>query len=457
MNEKILALFENSNFFKDGISNIKEIRAASPDEIFEFCDQLSDITSVGNFEIDTSLYSHSASLALSGAKDPCKNLDCRLQKVKELSHFATLYSDRVFINNFTYENLLHSDINNEDHDELRFNFICDLKIYEYLFPLLEKNIVVPVTHPDICPHCLTIQSIGETNEDKYKKIYNYLLDKYYNEVKFSLEYYDGEYALLAKGPEDLLRHGNAYMIYKNKDKIKNLTSSIIDKLHSSGEVILKKKEAKLISAGEDIADGLMRTVSFEVGGAKSLRTYYLSERELEIQILKQITDDPATKKCSNLMGNYLNCLLPFIDDIPPIDLLKLRKNEEDSFILFRSALSKAIEEYKENGHSFTERDAQMVYADIIQPELAKLESKVKRAKRHFHNDSRRKIIGWAGALSVGFYAGLFTSNPITGSIAFGVTKAASELLENLMANSDAEESIKDDELYFLWKVKQLVQ
>ncbi len=155
-----------------------------------------------------------------------------------------------------------------------------------------------------------------------------------------------------------------------------------------------------------------------------------------------------------LMQKYLTCLLPFVESVDAQSLIKLRNSEQEAFILFRAALTKAIEEYKIAGDSFTERDAQAVYADILQPRLASLSAKISKADKSLFKGVVRKIAGWTGAISVGFLTGIFTT-PLAGAAAFGATKIGAEVIEETMAKSDKKETISQDELYFLWKVKEL--
>lgn len=455
MNENFIALLENSAFFKANKPNLKLIESASVDQILEFCNELSEITSIKNFNKQNSLYTHSASIGLGGGRQPCCAVNCRLKRTQELAQFASLYSDRVYINNFAHEHVLHSEHLADNQDKFRKEFAHDIIIYSYLLPLIDKGFVVPVSHMNMCPHCLTT-SCHDQSALKYDQLQEFLNNKFYNEVEFSLSCnHDGGYFFNAKGTEKLLSHGNQSVWLDDITNLKELIPSISEKLSIEKDVIFTTEEAQRIFAAELFTDGIMQTISFELSGAAALKTAYLSDSDFDIELLQKMTDDPVTKKCTSLMGNHLKCLVPFLGNVTPAELLELRKNEEESFVLFRNSLSKAVEEYRENGQTFTDRDAQILYSDVVMPNLAALEAKVKKAKRHFMKGSRRKIMGWVGALSAGFYIGSFTADPVAGGVTFGAVKAASELIDNVMTQSDSEESIKDDELYFLWKVKKL--
>ncbi len=80
---------------------------------------------------------------------------------------------------------------------------------------------------------------------------------------------------------------------------------------------------------------------------------------------------------------------------------------------------------------------------------------MRNGKRLLRTTALRQAAGWIGSISAGIYTGLFTSNPLAGAAAFGAAKVGAEFLESLMAKSDVQELIRQDEMYFLWRVKQL--
>lgn len=189
----------------------------------------------------------------------------------------------------------------------------------------------------------------------------------------------------------------------------------------------------------------------------SLGTMFLTERALDIELLRQLSADTSIEQRNRLLQKYLTCIVPFIDSVHPIDLVKLRQGEEASFILFRHALTRAIDEYKGQKAELTERDAKSIYGDIIQPQLARLDSKVNSARRNLIKKTTAQIAGWTAAISVGLYAGLLPSGIAAAAAALGLTKVIADLGQELLAKRDVEEEIRQEEMYFLWKVRKLAR
>lgn len=105
--------------------------------------------------------------------------------------------------------------------------------------------------------------------------------------------------------------------------------------------------------------------------------------------------------------------------------------------------------------SFTEQDAREIYSDIINPQLTKLDLKVKSAKRDLLKLSYRKGLAWTATISFGIYSGFIPSNLAAAATALGFSKVAADFLEMAMNKSDSEDNIRNDDMYFLWKVRQL--
>jgi len=454
MNEHLIALLENSGFLRDGKPNLEFVDKASLGEIIDFCVQFSDISSYDNVEFQRSIYTHASSESLGGGRSPCMSLRCRSKKVEQLIQFAALYSDRVYIKNFLHDHV-NASLDSKNNYWIFDQFRVDIEILSRLVPLIKSGHIAPITFQNICPHCLTVKSLRQTAENEYNKACRELEDKYYDKVNYKLIFDKGLYTVSATGPESLIHDGLSATIYRDKSAIEKSLPKLIKKLKSSKEIELTRAQAIKLKIGKKLAGETIKSAAFEIGSAQFLGTAFLTDNELEVEFIRHLTNDPIAKRRTALMNKYLNCLVPFIDNIHTTDLVKLRIAEEEAFILFRNAITKAVEEYKTHGSTFSERDAQAVYADIVQPHLTMLDAKIKKAKRHFIKDSRRQLIGWAGSISVGLYTGFFTADPLSGAAAFAASKAGAEFIEHLITKSDSEEEVKDDEWYFLWNLKRL--
>jgi len=330
-------------------------------------------------------------------------------------------------------------------------FTEDLLIFSALLPLIEAGRIQLVTFQDICPHCLSLEALEQNAKTEYDKAITDLRKRYLKEVSYSILYEEGFLSLFGQGHEDLIPHGGLTVVFSDLTLLPSKAQSLILKAKTTGEIKLTTAQAKKIQAAQYFSDPIFASIAFELGGTHFLKTSYLSESDLELSFIRSLSKDPIVRRRTALMSKYLTCIVPFIDSVDTSALIRLRDNEQEAFSLFRAALTKAIEEYKSQGKAFTERDAQAVYADIIQPRLATLDAKIRSAKRSFRKGGVRKVLGWTGAISVGLYTGIFTADPLVGAAAFGAAK----LFESIMAKSDLEETIKQDDMYFLWKVREL--
>jgi hypothetical protein len=227
---------------------------------------------------------------------------------------------------------------------------------------------------------------------------------------------------------------------------------------ATGDLLeITSREVRSLKMAENLLVLTTHNLVFELGAAHYFGTAYLSDDELEIDFIQRVTNDPIAHRQTTLMAKYLTCMVPFMADVDTKNLLKLREREKETFVLFRAALTKAVNEYKTQGRALTERDAQAIYGDIIQPRLAMLDARVKNAKRAFLKKSMREVVGWTAAITAGIYTGLFTGNPVTGAAAFGAAKAGAKFVQQTMTRSDVSEDIRNEEMYFLWRVRELAQ
>jgi len=209
-----------------------------------------------------------------------------------------------------------------------------------------------------------------------------------------------------------------------------------------------------LQLGHRFSEDLIQSVAFELGSSYFLKTSYLSADQLEINFIRNLVEDPALKKRTLLMQNYMTCIVPLINTIRPTDLIKLRETEGDSFLLFRQAFTKAIEEYKTQGELFTENDARALYYDVIQPRLANISITINNANKLFSRINKGKILGLMATLGVGYSVSLIDSKIIETAIAAGILKL-SEYIESLIKNAKQKDQIQNDPMYFLWKATQM--
>lgn len=448
-------LLENSDFFKNSEVDISKIQRASIYDILEFCSQSVELSSVDDVLIDHSLLSHTASLSLSGSVHACSAIDCRLDRAKELSQFSAFYSDRIYINNFLCDHIEHLDEESPpDEDELKSRFAKDLLVLSYLKPFIEAGRIIPVTPPNYCKHCLAKATFGNKDDKRIEKAYMELVQDYRNEARVYIEKLGEIYIVNAEAPEDLLEHGYRGMMM-NKLPPEITTMPRIMKAINSGEKIeLSKTLKNKTKYNEYLAGDMFSGIVYELAMTNSLKTSYLSDSRLEINIIKNLTNDVAIEKRNHIIDKYLTCFVPFVGNIEPSDVLAIRENEAEAFLLFRQKLSEAVNEVQSQNDTISEKHAKQIYHDILEPQLARLDVDIKTAKRLMIKDTRRTALGWTAAISFGLYTGFLPQGLAAAAAALGLTNVASDLLTDAMKKSDTEEAIRGSDMYFLWKVKK---
>ena len=180
---------------------------------------------------------------------------------------------------------------------------------------------------------------------------------------------------------------------------------------------------------------------------------FLCERPLHIEILQEISKNPEQNRRNQIVLDHLSCLVPFIENASPKDLLKLRNEEAEAFLVFRQALNGVIQEYLSQHESITERNAIELYSDVIEPRLAALDKKVKVADKTLFRDTVSNALSWSGVISFGMFSGILPTE--FNLILYGLgIKAATDLIGKTVGKVNSKESIETDQMYFLWKVKK---
>ena len=132
----------------------------------------------------------------------------------------------------------------------------------------------------------------------------------------------------------------------------------------------------------------------------------------------------------------------------------IRRNEESSFLLYRRAIKEAIEACSSEEGEFSRERAKQVYGDVIEPKLAELEQKVKKAKRTLVT---KPIIGTAAvglALTFGYFTGLLPNETMEMAKALGGAKVIHDIAKQTFSAVDTKKEIMTDNMYFLWKVRR---
>jgi hypothetical protein len=456
MNELLFEQLDNSNLLKGREPNLSVLEKLSRTEILDLLQQSNELTSAVELSRENSLFSQSASLSLSGGRTPCVNLECRLRRVRNLAQYAALYADKVYAyNNLAYHLARHDE---PDEEELKADVFDDLIILGYLRPLIEAGRIVLITPPEeFCPRCFGYKFAEKQFRKKTKSLYKWLNDKFLNDTQVELQRCGPAYGFLVSGSEVLLEHGSAALVFKDLPEELSKKTRIMAKIDRGDTVKLSRSILeRIVQLHRIFALDILQNVFFELACAQCLNTAFLTERELHIESLNYLSQDSISSERNLLIQKHLTSLVPFVSSARVEDLLKLREKESDSFIIFRQALTKAVEEYRSNlDRPFGPSDARQLFGDVIEPGLSKLDQTIKSATRKLLKGTAARVIAWAGAISFGCYTGFVPSDLIQAATALGLTQVLVELGAPLLSSRFRKEDMASKDMYFLWQVREL--
>lgn len=339
---------------------------------------------------------------------------------------------------------------------MKNSFGNDLVILNEIRPLVERGIIILFTPPlDCCPTCLARRNLGKDAGERVVKEYKTLLGRYLDELSFTLLRDRLGYILLLKGADLLIEHGSALLTMPELPREIMSNRRLISKLNKGESVSFSKRLTQKLGYNQLLAVNVMENIAFELSVSQIFNTSFLTEKDLYIEILNALSESEEKVRRNQIAQRYLTTIVPFFDGVPIRKLLMLRDREMEAFLIYRKMLNKAIDEYRTRGNRFTEKGAEAIYSDIIEPSLAKLESKLKSARRALLKEESRRILSWVGAISFGIYAGFVPSDLMTAAKALGLAKVLAEVIGSAMKLGEIDENVRTEEVYFLWKVREL--
>lgn len=394
----------------------------------------------------------------------CQEWHCRLRSIDKLSRFAALYSDSVYIQDYYMPDL--ADLFREDESEARLLYAGNLIVLLYLRPLIESGIVVLIDHPahHICPNCWAKKYSNLNKQiESARNNFSSLATKYLRETTAYLNVDElmryGFPAIHFHSSAEIFHNGQTVWVPSKiptwmKQKIKNTLAQKNKprKIVFTENEILKTDviQVELDTALNDILMQKMYSQGMQ------LNTKYLTDRDIDFQILNFMADCAATDADSNINTSLASNLLyemPIIQDVPITYLLEVRKNNYDAFTIFNNSMSKLVNKYVAQHKIFTEREAQQLYLDEIKPQVDKLNRKVSTIRCKAAKKLARDIAISASVVTIGLFIDIIPPAITNVLTAMGIfqTKDIPSSVTNIVS---AENEIRDEDLYFLWKLKK---
>lgn len=399
-------------------------------------------------------FKHFASLALAGGREECSELECRQKKLDELSRFAIMYSDRVFVRSFITDSC---NSGSAPINVVRQRFYDDLQLLWLIRPLIESGDIsfIPA-FGCICRKCMCDKfGVALEQQKKLDILLKKLADEFLYKTSLAVLWVDEETYFIQKGPEPYFPHGFQGKSLAKLPKPLEKRPNILKKLLRDGKITASLTLQRELGQHKDMARHVVNNILYGLIAANSYEASLLTHNPLHISGLNELSGDAKLVDRNNIAFEVLTSHVPFLPDISLKNLLKLRCREKECFILYRAALNRTINEFKCSGSGFTKHIAKELYGDVLAPEVARMERKVKQASKDLRTTAVRAVVGTVGAISFGLYTDVITTPRVAPIVAgIGLAKVASDIVK-VMATGNGEKAIANEDMYFLWKTKQL--
>lgn len=391
----------------------------------------------------SSLYNFVASENLSGGSQYCSKIDCRFEKATEMANFASLYADTVLIIN-PFDKYLEVQQFNET---VRESIANDILIIWYFSPLIMRGIIrFALTEHHFCIDCCKKLKLPTKYEIDSENIYNYLLKEYQDNTTVYFEN-DGKFGKIEiLGSEELIDHGAIYLSfthYTPKELCKYANRKGKHKLDSE-----TLERSKLLYHLPDI---IMKDFAVQDWYTKNFDFSYLTNREVDVKLINQ-TNNYDTNLRDSKIFECLAHQLPIIRDVDIKNLLKIRENDGESFVLYRNNMKKLVRELPNNPSHIKE-----AFSDIVQVEIDKINISLSESRKSLIKNIAKNVLITSGIVTIGLNTGILPNNIKEIVAVAGGCGLAQTAINNITDNFTKPNTLRENPYYFLWKVNKLAE
>jgi hypothetical protein len=369
---------------------------------------------------------------------------CRIQKIDFLGRYAALYANEVVVPlPLTHPEKVHAVA--EAKESLARTATTLLR----LRPLITQGIIRPVvmrtTH---CEHEIKwveqMQAVVHEMADVQAKL---------SLAEFDLEYQRPEKAptglstVYLDGPRDFLEHGNIVNVFRESPDWR-LKSWRYD---NEGKTILRG--TRKLWFVRLLFNEIANNTSFYLAYGRLQKARFLTDLPGEAFVLDWLTGDERLAASTSAM-QLLTHEVPILADVPIATVMRIRREERDSFESYRMAVTKIAREVLQRKSRLSRKEAQEMLKTLIEPKILSLQKEIRfERKRQAH-----RIIGGLSSLAAGVAIGFFGGLPI--AVAGAIAGAAALVGGRLLAKA-AEEACEhgtnlrqQNDLYFIVRLMQ---
>ena len=367
---------------------------------------------------------------------------CGPRKLADLARFAALYSDRVLV---PFE-LRQPET---DSSETRAEFAMRVISLTLLRPVIEADVlrvVLPEFH--FCPEC------GKRARATLKEINNAIDELAEVRAKdFQLIYrpcVPERPFLEVRGPQDYIDHGAGILLEGVPPWAPKRLSDVEG---SPGKVLPLStiKRNKLLS--RFVLGRLREDAVFQQLYGYRYGTKYLTDRPGEAELFRHVSLGDALYKNTAALCARLQHSVPLFSGLPLATILRIRRYDPGSFLLYRKALGKILQEHLDGREQVSDEDAISIYRDILAPELLRLRREQAAQARTQKIKMLAKTILPAAIVTLGVFSGFLPHNLAELAKVVGATSLLNQAGESLL-DRNRPSQIRNHNLYFLLRLSE---
>lgn len=443
MNPIILLLEESDLITAERVR--KFITGCSDTQIFAFNEKLKEAIRHSEQDLKPAtndplgFYNFMASYSLRG--DNCRHVGCRVEKARLVERYSALYCDQVILP-LWYED--HDPVEEPDREVLAGALLSLVQLRR----VIEKG-YVKIVESDLplCEECC----------EKEVPYYHQVLEAcrisssdFIKQFKFTAtDLGSAGIKMLIEGPPAFIEHGGKQRIFPRVSEWASL---------------LKGRKKAVLPYDLVREQNLMRHIFLQPAMDVALhrqhyersRTNYLTNLEGEAFLASGILHNSKHSTISKSAD--LAHRIPLLQNLDVNDIMRLREDEHNSFLLYRKALERTVQERFGRSTKLTQSEVDEIYEDVLLPEVLKLRT----ALRTKHHSSRVKsFLKSAGAASVVIAIGAFTGPISQRVLEWAATTAAvnlgRELVESALEPLQIPDEVRSNPMYFLLKASEKLE
>lgn len=376
----------------------------------------------------------------------CWEVPCRLKKLDFLGRYAALYANEITI---PLPLVRPSAQSGSDHARVLLrNAALTLT---RLRLLIDAGLVSPVVMRSFhCPH--TIEWVNEMMEVVHA-FTDYAAEDLSKEFRVIYQLPTtapaGRSTAYITGPEDFLEHGEVVLTFDEGPHWKAKSW----RFDADGKTELRgRKKLWFVSR---IFNEIANDTTFYLAYGRIKRARYLTDLRGEAFLLDGSTQDEELATTSNVLNSFLTHSVPLLGDLSIATLLRIRREERDSFMRYRAALDRILQDVAKRKKHIGKREAREMYKELIEPELLGMRSELYQEQKR----QRRRVIAGFGTLAATVALGMFGGIVpllVKGSLAAAGAMVGGRLLSKAAeAQCEHGATLKEkNDFYFLLRLTQ---